>query len=66
MEDERDAATIDRYCDSRKEVDEIPQKIRDAEEELDTAQELLDGTQRDLDSAKLALAVIQPRFSKRF
>ena len=55
VEDERDAATIDRYSDLRKEVDEIPQKISDAEAELDTAQELLDGTQRDLDSAKLAL-----------
>ena len=65
MEDERDAATIDRYYDLRKEVDEIPQKISDAEEQLDTAQELLDGTHGIL-TVPSWFGGDPTRFSKRF
>jgi len=55
VEDERDAKTVERYYELSKEVDELPQKITEAEQQLDTAQELFEDSEKDLSNAKLAL-----------
>lgn len=55
VEDERDAKTVERYYEVSKILDEIPQQIIVAEQQLDTAQELFEDSEKDLSNAKLAL-----------